>query len=118
MSGLATTVATHCPYCALQCGMHIASGPPAASGAVGVKILGNPKFPVNEGGLCVKGWSAAATLDHPDRLRTPLIRDAIGHLVPATWDEALARIASQLRAVQHRYGCDAVGVFGGGSLTN
>src|SRR5712691_9824760 len=87
-------------------------------GAGGVKILGNPKFPVNEGGLCVKGWSAAATLDHPDRLRTPLIRDATGHLEPATWDEALTRIASQLRAVQQRYGRDAAGVFGGGSLTN
>src|SRR5712691_11558927 len=87
-------------------------------GAGGVKILGNPKFPVNEGGLCVKGWSAAATLDHPDRLRTPLIRDATGHLEPATWDEALTRIASQLRAVQQRYGRDAVAVFGGGSLTN
>jgi assimilatory nitrate reductase catalytic subunit len=112
MQSLAATVATHCPYCALQCGMHLAQG------AAGVKILGNPKFPVNEGGLCVKGWSAATTLDHPDRLRTPLIRDAAGHLVPSTWDEALARIASQLGAVQQRYGRDAVGVFGGGSLTN
>ena len=112
MQSLAATVATHCPYCALQCGMHLTLG------AGGVKILGNPKFPVNEGGLCVKGWSAAATLDHPDRLRTPLIRDAAGHLVPASWDEALARIASRLTAVQQRYGRDAVGVFGGGSLTN
>src|SRR6266852_4259399 len=112
MQSLATTVATHCPYCALQCGMHLAPG------AGGVQILGNPKFPVNEGGLCVKGWLAAATLDHPDRLRTPLTRDAAGHLVPATWDEALSRIVSQLRAVQQRYGRDAVGVFGGGSLTN
>jgi assimilatory nitrate reductase catalytic subunit len=112
MQRLVATVATHCPYCALQCGMHVASD------AGGVKILGNSKFPVNEGGLCVKGWSAAATLDHPDRLRTPLVRDAAGRLVPATWDEALARIASHLGAVQKRYGRDAVGVFGGGSLTN
>ena len=105
-------MATHCPYCALQCGMQLATG----SG--GVKILGNPKFPVNEGGLCIKGWSAAATLDHPDRVRTPLIRDTAGRLVTATWDEALARIASKLTSVQQRYGLDAVGVFGGGSLTN
>jgi assimilatory nitrate reductase catalytic subunit len=89
-----------------------------APGAAGVKILGNPKFPVNEGGLCVKGWSAAATLDHPDRLRTPLIRDGTGHLVPATWDEAFASIASQFTRVQQQYGHDGVGVFGGGSLTN
>jgi len=105
-------VATHCPYCALQCGMHLARG------VDGVKILGNSKFPVNEGGLCVKGWSAATTLDHPDRLRTPLIRDRAGHLVPVTWDEALAWIASRLTKVQQQYGRDAIGVFGGGSLTN
>jgi assimilatory nitrate reductase catalytic subunit len=112
MPNPATTVATHCPYCALQCGMHVARG------AGGVTILGNPKFPVNQGGLCVKGWSAAATLDHPDRLRSPLVRDGSGHLVPATWEEALSRVARELTKVQQIYGRDAVAVFGGGSLTN
>src|SRR5713226_7070301 len=112
MQRLAATVATHCPYCALQCGMHVASD------AGGVKILGNSKFPVNAGGLCVKGWSAAATLTHPDRLLTPLVRDASGTLAPASWDEALATVARRFSEVQSQYGRDAVGVFGGGSLTN
>jgi assimilatory nitrate reductase catalytic subunit len=112
MPNPAATLATHCPYCALQCGMHVARG----SG--GVTILGNPRFPVNQGGLCVKGWSAAATLDHPDRLRTPLVRDGTGHLVPATWDEALSRIVREFTKVQQNYGRDAIGVYGGGSLTN
>ncbi len=109
---LASTVATHCPYCALQCGMHLLSD------ADGVKVAGNMKFPVNEGGLCVKGWSAAATLDHPDRLRRPLVRDEDGRLVPATWEAALTRIAHRFRDVQRHHGSDAVAVFGGGSLTN
>ena len=112
MPNPAATLATHCPYCALQCGMHVARG----SG--GVTILGNPRFPVNQGGLCVKGWSAAATLDHPDRLRTPLVRDGTGRLVPATWDEALSRIAREFTKIQQNHGRDAIGVFGGGSLTN
>ena len=115
MKMLASTVATHCPYCALQCGMHLLS---TASSADGVKVAGNAKFPVNEGGLCVKGWSAAATLDHPDRLRTPLVRNDEGCLEPATWETALARIAKRFRDVQRRHGPDAVAVFGGGSLTN
>jgi assimilatory nitrate reductase catalytic subunit len=88
------------------------------SGADGVTVAGNVRFPVNEGGLCVKGWSAAATLDHPDRLRTPLVRDEDGRLAPATWEEAVARIAKRFRDVQQRHGSDAVAVFGGGSLTN
>jgi assimilatory nitrate reductase catalytic subunit len=112
MKMLASTVATHCPYCALQCGMHLLSD------ADGVKVAGNTKFPVNEGGLCVKGWSAAATLDHPDRVRRPLVRDEEGRLAPATWEAAVTRIANRFRDVQRHHGFDAVAVFGGGSLTN
>jgi assimilatory nitrate reductase catalytic subunit len=107
-----SSVATHCPYCALQCGMHLTEEP------AGIRVIGNQKFPVNEGGLCVKGWSAASILDHPDRLRAPLIRSASGRLEPATWEAALQHVASRFGAVQRRYGADAVAVFGGGSLTN
>ena len=49
-------VATHCPYCALQCGM-LVSGTREQ-----VTLVGNEAFPVNKGGLCVKGWNAAGTL--------------------------------------------------------
>ncbi len=76
-TAVVSTVATHCPYCALQCGMHVASRPVGDTGGRMV-VSGNAKFPVNEGGLCVKGWSAAATLDHPERLTSPLVRDASG----------------------------------------
>src|SRR3989442_4225175 len=111
-ASVAAPVATHCPYCALQCGMHLV---PEGSG---VQVAGNAKFPVNEGGLCIKGWSAAATLGHRDRLRTPLVRDGGRVLAPATWEAALARIVEAIGEVQRRYGPDAVGVIGGGSLTN
>lgn len=105
-------VATHCPYCAFQCGMHLQGSPKE------VIITGDKAFPVNKGGLCIKGWNAAATLAHPERLTTPLLRDAQGELVPASWDEALGYIAERIRSLQAEYGNDAVGIFGGGSLTN
>ncbi|MFE2616781.1 molybdopterin oxidoreductase family protein [Micromonospora chalcea] len=105
-------VATHCPYCALQCGMVL-----SATGN-GVEV-GARDFPTNRGGLCQKGWTAADLLDHPDRLTTPLLRDRPGgELRPATWDEALDRVAAGVLDVQHRHGPDAVAVFGGGGLTN
>ncbi|MFD6611586.1 molybdopterin oxidoreductase family protein [Micromonospora chalcea] len=105
-------VATHCPYCALQCGMVL-----SATGD-GVEV-GARDFPTNRGGLCQKGWTAADLLDHPDRLTTPLLRDRPGgELRPATWDEALDRVAAGVLDVQHRHGPDAVAVFGGGGLTN
>jgi assimilatory nitrate reductase catalytic subunit len=105
-------VATHCPYCALQCGMHL-SGDPGS-----VTIHANARFPVNKGGLCVKGWSAGGTLAHPDRLLEPLVRGDGGVLAPASWDEALQAIARRITDVQTRHGRDAVGVLGSGSLTN
>jgi assimilatory nitrate reductase catalytic subunit len=81
-------------------------------------IEGDRGFAVTRGELCVKGWSAGALLAHEERLTTPLVRDARGELAPATWDEALGRIASAIRDVQARSGRDAVGVFGSGALTN
>ncbi len=107
-----TSFNTHCPYCAFQCGMSI-SGPHNAA-----QIMGNERFPVNKGSLCAKGWNAAETLAHPDRLLTPLVRNAQGALEPASWESALSLIAQSFKRVQDRYGRDAVGVFGGGSLTN
>jgi assimilatory nitrate reductase catalytic subunit len=109
---LSTGVATHCPYCALQCGMHVMG---SREGAI---VTGNPLFPVNKGGLCIKGWTSTSTLAHTDRLLSPLARDDRGTLVPVTWNEALARIIENVRDAQARYGKNAVGIFGGGSLTN
>ncbi|WP_371409933.1 molybdopterin oxidoreductase family protein [Micromonospora zamorensis] len=77
------------------------------------------QFPTNRGGLCQKGWTAAELLDHPERLTTPLLRDpATGELRPASWDAALDRVVTGIRAVQQDAGRDAVAVFGGGGLTN
>ncbi len=75
-------------------------------------------FPTSRGGLCRKGWTAAELLRHPERLTEPLIRDGRGELRPASWDEALARVAAEVRRARTEYGPDAVGVFGGGGLTN
>jgi assimilatory nitrate reductase catalytic subunit len=108
----AMSTMTHCPYCAFQCGMRLLGPREQAT------VTGEATFPVNKGRLCIKGWTAPATLAHPERLLTPLARDASGELVPVTWDEALLRVVRAFRETQMRYGRDAVGIFGGGSLTN
>ncbi|MBC7272296.1 MAG: molybdopterin oxidoreductase family protein [Streptomyces sp.] len=103
---------THCPYCALQCGMNLT---PAPDGTV--EVTERADFPVNRGALCGKGRTAPAVLSSRVRLTSPLVRRD-GDLVPATWDEALDRIAEGLRSVRDAHGADALGVFGGGGLTN
>jgi len=96
----------------MQCGMRLSVADDVVS------VEGNRDFAVNKGALCIKGWTAAETLRHPSRLLTPLVRNARGVLAPASWDDALDRISEGVRATQACYGADAVGVFGGGSLTN
>ncbi|MGW2515760.1 molybdopterin oxidoreductase family protein [Streptomyces sp. NPDC001617] len=103
---------THCPYCALQCGMNLT---PAPDGTV--EVSERADFPVNRGALCGKGRTAPAVLSSRVRLTSPLVRSE-DTLVPATWDEALDRIAEGLRRTRTEHGPDAVGVFGGGGLTN
>ncbi|WP_137295156.1 molybdopterin oxidoreductase family protein [Nocardioides dongxiaopingii] len=103
---------THCPYCSLQCGMTL-------TGRRTLEVQAWPEFPVNEGGLCRKGWTAAGLRGHRERLTTPLVRDrSTGELVAASWDTALDVVASGVRDLQAAHGPDAVAVFGGGGLTN
>ncbi|MEV6379085.1 molybdopterin oxidoreductase family protein [Streptomyces sp. NPDC051773] len=106
---------THCPYCALQCGMNLT---PGADGTEGVVVVTErADFPVNRGALCGKGRTAPAVLSSRVRLTSPLVRRA-GNLEPASWDEALDRIAEGLTRTRTEHGPDACGVFGGGGLTN
>ncbi|MEU6271668.1 molybdopterin oxidoreductase family protein [Streptomyces populi] len=108
----ASVTPTHCPYCALQCGMNLT---PAPDG--GVEVAERADFPVNRGALCGKGRTAPALLSSRVRLTSPLVRTG-GVLVPAGWDEALSRIAEGLARTRADHGPDACGVFGGGGLTN
>jgi assimilatory nitrate reductase catalytic subunit len=102
-----TRTDTHCPYCALQCGMTV----------TGEAEVAPREFPTNAGGLCQKGWSSGALLGSPRRLTAPLVRDG-GELRPASWETALDLVARRLAAIRAERGADAVAVFGGGGLTN
>ncbi|MEU6492053.1 molybdopterin-dependent oxidoreductase [Streptomyces sp. NPDC046984] len=107
-----TSTPTHCPYCALQCGMNLT---PLPGG--GVEVTERADFPVNRGALCGKGRTAPALLSPEVRLTSPLVRSQ-GVLRPAGWDEALDRVAEGLSRTRAEHGPDALGVFGGGGLTN
>lgn len=107
-------VATHCPYCSLQCGITLTPRPDGS-----IELVGRADFPVNRGGLCIKGATATELLDHPERLTTPLVRDSRdAPFRPASWGDAFDRIAAAIIRTQAGHGRDAVGAFGGGGLTN
>jgi assimilatory nitrate reductase catalytic subunit len=107
---------THCPYCALQCGMVLR---PHGTDDVGGVHVGTRDFPTNRGGLCRKGWTAAELLTSAQRLTQPLMRERRDEpLREVSWEQALDRIVVATKRAQDRCGRDAVGVFGGGGLTN
>jgi len=81
-----------------------------------VKVAPTPECPVAFGTVCKKGLASLEDLNSPQRLRQPLLRKN-GLLEPVSWDEALDFVSSKfLELGQHNP--HAVGVFGGGSLTN
>ncbi|MCC9709011.1 NADH-quinone oxidoreductase subunit G [Streptomyces sp. MNU76] len=67
---------------------------------------------VNEEWICDKGRFAFRYAQRPDRLTTPLVRNAEGVLEPASWPDALAVAARGLLAARGR-----AGVLTGGRLT-
>ena len=81
-----------------------------------VGIAGNPLHPVNQGGLCMKGLAGTEVLNDPDRIRSPLQRDGQrggGRWKPIGWDEALERVARQLRDLRRGGEAHTVAVLGG-----
>ncbi len=109
------TVKTHCPYCAFQCGMAVTR---LRGTTTQLRIAANPEFPVNRGQMCIKGFTSGALLDHPERIRQPMLRQTSGRLVPVSWSLALDFVAERLLALQKAHGRQAIGVFGSGALTN
>ena len=91
-----------CPYCGVGCSVDILS-----KGDTIVGVQPAMDGPANEGALCVKGQFAWEWIQHPDRLKEPLVR-VDGELVPATWDEALDRAAEGFRKIKEERGRQAV----------
>lgn len=80
-------------------------------GRVTRRLAGNEPL-VNEEWNCDKGRWAFTYATQPDRLKTPLVRNDEGVLVPASWPEALAVAAEGLAKARGK-----AGVLAGGRLT-
>ncbi|MCF8304677.1 MAG: molybdopterin-dependent oxidoreductase [Bacteroidales bacterium] len=68
---------------------------------------------------CIRGRAYMRRQYHPDRLKYPLIRTGkrgAGEFRRATWDEALDRVASEIKRIKNQYGNQALYVpYGTGS---
>ena len=95
-----------CPFCEATCGLEV-----TLRGDEVVKVRGDAEDVFSRGFLCPKGVALKDLHDDPDRVRTPLVRDAGGELRPASWERAWALIGDRLGALTEAHGRDAVAVY-------
>lgn len=101
-------VKTVCPYCGVGCGIYL--------GIRGDKIVsarGDPKNPVNNGKLCVKGRFALNFVNSAERLKKPIIRED-GEFKEVEWDDAISFIADKLS----KYNGDEFAAIASAKCTN
>ncbi len=105
----ARTVSTTCPYCGVGCGIQ-------AKVDVNdniIEILDDPDNQSSLGMLCVKGRFGFSFVNHPDRIKKPLIRKD-GEFVEVEWDEALDYVTERLA----EYRGDSFGTLASAKATN
>ncbi len=83
-----------CPFCEATCGLEV-----SLDGDSVTRVKGDEDDVLSHGFICPKATGLKALPEDPDRIRTPLVRDAGGTLRPASWDEALAAIDAGLSPV-------------------
>lgn len=90
---------TICPYCGVGCSVDVLT-----KGDVIVGVQPAMDGPANLGALCVKGQFAFDFVQHPDRLKRPLVRGYDGELHETDWDTALDRAAEGFRKIVEEHG--------------
>ncbi len=85
---------TPCPYCGCGCLLTIGS----KDGEV-KRVFSDPSAGPSDGNLCVKGRFGWDFIDHPDRIKTPLLR-VKGEFKEASWEEALRLRCGRTRKVK------------------
>ncbi len=104
--------ASVCGFCSTGCGLkiHLKDG-------VAVNLTADPRYPVNLGMACPKGWEALTPLSAPDRATVPLLRDPrTGKLEPSDWDAALQTFVLKFRAIMDQHGPESVAWIGTGQM--
>lgn len=103
---------TPCPYCGCGCLLTIGS----KNGEI-KRVFSDPNRGPSDGNLCVKGRFGWDFIDHPDRVKTPILR-VNGVFKEALWDEALQWIVHQFEETKAQYGPDAIAGIVSSRLTN
>jgi len=108
------SVVTTCAYCGVGCSFKA-----EMRGEEVVRMVPFKDGKANRGHSCVKGRFAWGYATHKERILKPMVRDKITDAWrETTWEEAIARVASEFKRIQYQYGKDAVGGITSSRCTN
>ena len=93
---------TICTYCGVGCNLEVST----RNGQI-LSIQAPYEAEANQGHTCLKGRYAFKFYDHPDRLKSPMIRKN-GELVPVSWDEAYDFMADKFTSLKEEFGPDSI----------
>jgi NADH-quinone oxidoreductase subunit G len=109
-----SAVCTHCgDGCKVTLGVRQAN-----DGSEIVRADNRDKSGINGDFLCAKGRFGFDFVDSPERLTTPLVRNAQGKLEPASWEHAFRVAGAKLKEIRDSRGGAAIGVIGSNHTTN
>lgn len=101
-----------CPYCGTGCGIKL-----KVEDNKVVAVEPSKEHPVSKGELCIKGATVDKVINHPERLKKPLIKKK-GKFVESSWEEALNLITEKFTKIKETYGSNSIGIFASAKCTN
>jgi len=108
------SIVTTCAYCGVGCSFKA-----EMKGDQVIRMVPYKGGDANHGHSCVKGRFAFGYATHKDRIKHPMIRDAITDpWREVSWEEAIAFSARRLREVQTQYGRESIGGITSSRCTN
>jgi len=109
---VAETIRTICTYCGVGCNLDV-----AVKDNEVLSITAPYDAKVNQGHTCLKGRYAFKFYNHPERLRSPLIKRN-GDFEEVSWDEAYDFIIDKLTTIKSENGPDAIAGISSARCTN
>jgi formate dehydrogenase alpha subunit len=94
---------TTCGYCGDGCSLTLQT-----RSKLVVEVMSAYGEGRNSGDLCARGYFGFQYVNHPERLTTPLVRQADGKLVPVTWEEVLPLLAERFTQLKLTHGAEAI----------
>ncbi len=108
------SVVTTCAYCGVGCSFKA-----EMRGTEVVRMVPYKDGKANHGHSCIKGRFAWGYTNHQDRILKPMLRDKVTDpWREVSWDEAIARVATEFRRIQGQYGRGSIGGITSSRCTN